>query len=436
MRPGESRDAAPEMSLKEHPLRRQVVDEMQLRRFPDFALPAHIVQIVRIVEDRAAEAQTLSAIWPDLAPTARSAEAVLDSRTRLCWERHSEASTVTLVSTDGERSSAWAAPPAIAVLEALAGEVVRASHVIVVTNDAAAEDVVHAAAFAPAQLVTCFVSAPCGASARVWTDFRIHGDGYGRMVVVANGMAVEDLRRCVQQLQELGNYRNLALIGLPAARAAWAELDIVEVALDQVGQSLVRGSLRDDELLASLTALSARILSIDSGCSYRMSATAAYARIVASRLRQLRATPIAGYQSLADFTQRRFDPAVYSCAALTDRLALLNGRAAQFTALLRARIETHIEEQNAQLLCSMESSARMQLRLQHLVEGLSAVAISYYALGLIAYPLKAAEKHWPAFPAVSALGLLAPLVALTALVAMKHVRHRLVSDDKPTRSRP
>jgi len=167
-----------------------------------------------------------------------------------------------------------------------------------------------------------------------------------------------------------------------------------------------------------------------------MSATAAYARIVAKRLEQLDADPIPGYQSLADFTERRFQPAIHTCAALTARLALLNARATQFTALLRTRIETHIENQNARLLISMDSSARMQLRLQHLVEGLSSVAISYYLLGLIAYPLRAAEKHWPALEVTLLEGLLAPVIIVVLILSMRLARHRLVLDDKPPHSRP
>jgi uncharacterized membrane-anchored protein len=189
--------------------------------------------------------------------------------------------------------------------------------------------------------------------------------------------------------------------------------------------------VRDDVLLGRLIQLSADILSIDSGCAYRMSATAAYGRIVASRLAELDVVPIAGHRSLADFTERRLWPAVRTCAALTDRLALLNGRAAQFTALLRTRIETHIENQNGRLLASMDRSARMQLQLQQLVEGLSTVAVSYYALGLLSYPLKAVEKHWPRLSATLLLGLAMPFVALLVFHLIHGAKNRLVSRDRP-----
>lgn len=417
--------------LMEHPSRRQVVGEMQLRRFPQFTLPARVIQIVKIVEDRDAEFAALKSLWPDLDPAARHTETLLSADVRMGWERHSEASTMTLVLTGQAATLGWSAPEESHLIESLPGLVVRASRLILVEDDAGAEKAIATASFEPSQLITCHVCSPSGDRARLWTDFRIHDDGYGRMVVAANDMPPADFRRCVQQIQELGNYRNLALLGLPVARTAWTALDTLEAELELVGQSLAQGNRRDDVLLEDLTSLSARLLSIDSHCGYRMSATAAYARIVNSRLAHLDTLAIAGYQSLADFTERRFEPAIHTCAALSARLSLLSARAAQFTALLRTRIETHIENQNAQLLASLDSSTRMQVRLQHLVEGLSSVAISYYLLGLMAYPLKAAEKYWPQVHTTLLLGLLAPVVIVLLVFSMRRARHRLVSDDNP-----
>ena len=57
--------------------------------------------------------------------------------------------------------------------------------------------------------------------------------------------------------------------------------------------------------------------------------------------------------------------------------------------LIRTQIETTLSQQSTDLLRSMNQRAQEQLRLQT-VEGLSVLAISYYAIGIIGYILKPA----------------------------------------------
>lgn len=93
-------------------------------------------------------------------------------------------------------------------METLPGLVIRATHIVVVANDRYAEPVVDRADFHPGHLVSCII----GDSVRIWSDFRIHAGGYGRLVVAANGAADGEVSRSIQRIQELGNYRNLSLL--------------------------------------------------------------------------------------------------------------------------------------------------------------------------------------------------------------------------------
>lgn len=434
------------MRFVEHPQRQQVVGEMHLRRFPRLSLPSRVIQLVRMLDDgeRVEERNVLEECPCRVtAASARNLEARWSNSIRMSWEGHSEASTLTLSWTDDAASLPdWDLPhdpeslAALAWAEALPGRVIRATHLIVVEDEAQAALLAECAEFSLSHLVSCMI----GGGARLWSDFRINADGYGRMLIAANGLAIDDLGRAVQRLQELGNYRNMALTGLPVAQAGWAKLEGIAGRLEQTGRALHQRERRDDDLLSALSAESAALLSIASECDFRMSATSAYAQIVADRLRELAVQPIAGFQSLTDFTARRFHPAMRTCRGFSDRLELLSERAAQFTALLRARVETHIENQNGRLLASMDMSARMQLRLQHLVEGLSTVAISYYGLGLLSYLFKAAEKMIPGFSATLALGMAAPVVMLGVFAIMGRLRRRMMAedpiseDDRPTRA--
>ena len=96
--------------------------------------------------------------------------------------------------------------------------------------------------------------------------------------------------------------------------------------------------------------MSPELGTIASETRYRLSATAAYARLVEARLATLAPLAIPGFASLADFTQRRFSPAIRTCETVVRRQQELAERSAQLTSLLRTRIETRIEDQNAQLL--------------------------------------------------------------------------------------
>ena len=87
---------------------------------------------------------------------------------------------------------------------------------------------------------------------------------------------------------------------------------------------------------------------------------------------------------------RRFDPAMRTVKATEGQLRSMAERGSRAADLLRTRVDVDRSAQNQVLLESMDKRADLQLRLQRTVEGLSVVAISYYAVNLatyLAYPL-------------------------------------------------
>lgn len=362
--------------LNEHKLRREIVGEMHLRRWPPISPPMTIVQILRL---GASEGLPPFRDGPAFAaePGQRHMQGILADGLLFTWERHSEATTLTVFA----RPDAPLLGEARAWAESAPGEVLRATLIDIEADAAAAAARMAQFEVDPAELVCC----DFGGGARLSSDFRIKDEGYGRLVVAAGQLGPVDLARAVQSLQELGNYRNMALLGLPVARQCWGKLDAAEEELRAFGRRLDSADTSDNELLDALCAMSLELGAIASDSRYRLSATAAYARLVDERLATLAPVAIPGFASLADFTQRRFHPAIRTCETVVRRQQELAERSAQLTSLLRTRIETRIEDQNAQLLKSLESATRTQLRLQHLVEGFSTVAITYYAVSLLAY---------------------------------------------------
>ena len=425
------------MAFTSHPLRRRVVEEMHLRRFPALAGPTRIVQIVRLT-DMAARAP--------LPPVPARFRPVRDGAGRhwafeapdgatLLVEAHSEATTATMIvpglATDGAAQGANGpfsdATPAdgLAWLESLPGLVVRATRAMLVADEAAAAPVLAQAGFAADELVCCDI----GGGIRLWSDFRLHADGYGRLAIAANGAEPGDLGRIVQRLQELGNYRNMALLGLPVAQEQGRRMTELEDRLAALARQVAAAGDDDESALEQLSALSAEIARITADSGFRMSATAAYARIAAERLAILAVQPLPGHQSLKDFTERRLTPAVRTCASFSARLETLASRTARVTALLRTRIETRIERQNRDLLQSMERSIAFQLRLQHLVEGLSVLAVSYYAIGLAGYMARGVERVAHGFDHDLWLALAVPPVVAAMVLLIRYRRIRITADD-------
>ncbi|MBH5323220.1 DUF3422 domain-containing protein [Aurantiacibacter sediminis] len=404
--------------MREHELRRQVVSEMHLRRWPQLHVPGKVIQWVLMTdrEDREAELAHLDPILPAPAdkPNAPHRSGDFSPGIAVAWERHSEGSSLALFAkgTDPDLADAleWA--------RGLPGQIVRATNMTLVKDDRAAKRLLPKMNFDPHEIVSCYI----GGKARIWADFRLQGDGFGHILVAANGLDDRDFSRTVQRLQDLGNYRNKALLGLPEAQEHWPRLDAIETELAKLADRLCANNGRDDDLMAELSSLSLELTTVATMTGYRMSATRAYAQLVQERLEELQVKPIDGFASLNTFTKRRFLPAARFCEALVVREEQLSQRAERLASLLRARIDTRIENQNAELMRSMDRSSKLQLRLQQLVEGLSVVALSYYLLGLVTWGL----EGWDGVDATDTVALLVVPTVLTMFIGVRIAKRRLL----------
>lgn len=418
--------------MRDHELRRRAVGEMHLRRWPMLPVPCHIIQWVLAVSDdeRVAELAFIEAQSgeKDLVGNPSHREGMINAKVSFTWERQSEGSSLTLFASNCDQAG-FLDPAndtdisaAIEWALQLPGQIVRSTRVWLGKSDADVASLLEQLSLNRDELV----SSTLGGTIRIWSDFRIMDDGFGRLIVAANGADQRDLTRQLQRMQELGNYRNKALLGLPVARECWPKLDAAEVRLRDLADRIANNESRDDSLMEELSGLSLDLASFSTSMSFQLDATRAYGQIVEERLEQIDSRPIEGFASLSDFTQRRFRPAMNTCLATTERIERLAKGTEQLASLLRARIDTRIENQNASLLRSMERSISMQARLQQLVEGLSAVALSYYLLGLIKYALHAVPHHMLGVSGDTVVGVLVVPVVATVWFTMRSLKKRLL----------
>lgn len=272
--------------------------------------------------------------------------------------------------------------------------------------------------------------------AQAWTDFRLHDDGYSRILVQDRGfLDAFQAGRMVQRLLEIETYRLMALLALPVARMAGPRISAVDRELAAITAAMgdLTGTAGDPgaerRLLERLMVLAADVERLTADSDYRFGAARAYHALVGARvaeLREERADP--AVPTLGDFMDRRLAPAMRSCQAVSTRLQVLAERLARAGTLLRTRVDIALEAQNQQLLASMDRRARLQLRLQQTVEGLSVAAISYYVVGLIGYALRAVEAAGWHVPHDLATGLAIPLVLALVWLGVRRLRRHIEAE--------
>lgn len=383
------------MRSADHPLRHWAVNEMHLRRFAPVSEHCEILQSVRLLDsaDRLQEDCHLTGDRPafdDWILRERFASGSTASGVHFLWERHSEATTVTLILPSAMPVDARR--PYVEWMEGWAGPVVRATRVLIEPDPDRIEALVDQNTTDRAELVCSDISG----GLRIWSDFGIREDGYGRLIVLAGTVSPTERGRIVQRVQELGNYRNMALLGLPLVQEYGPRADALELQLSDHAQRVAEATdgEQDDVLLQELIEISSKLEVVRSATGFRLSATAAYAGVAADRLGALDVHPVDGFQSLTEFTERRLVPAARTCSVFTERLARIAERISRVMHTLDVRVDTRIKAQNLLLTKSMERSIQLQFRLQSLVEGLSVIAAAYYLIGLLAFLIKGAAA-WP-----------------------------------------
>jgi uncharacterized membrane-anchored protein len=265
-----------------------------------------------------------------------------------------------------------------------------------------------------------------------WTAFKLHSDGFGRMVAQGNQLNSYQKGRLVQRLIEIETYRLMSLLGLPIARELNPAITKIEEDLTVLNHRIADIKSENDErlLLSELSQLAANIEQHRSDTNFRFSATNAYYDIVVDRLHQLHESHMGGVQSLQEFLERRLSPGIKTCQSVRDRLEDLSRRIHRTTSLLRTRVEVSIEAQNQNLLASMNRRSHLQLRLQQTVEGLSVVAIGYYALSLMGYGFDAMIALGVPVHKDIATGIAMPIVLLSIYFGMHSIRAKLMKQSQ------
>ena len=162
--------------------------------------------------------------------------------------------------------------------------------------------------------------------------------------------------------------------------------------------------------------------------TFRFGASRAYHGLVMQRIEELRERRISGLPTFHEFMQRRLLPAMNTCEAISRRQEELSARVARNSQLLRTRVDIELERQNQELLGQMNSRAKLQLRLQETVEGLSVVVLTYYGSQLVQYLAKGTKDfHHLNTDIITAISI--PVIAGVVAWGTRRMRKKLAAEE-------
>lgn len=429
------------MSLPNHPDRVRLANELHARPFPLLDSPCRVSHIA--INAPPGQQGPARRAMLDLCtrlgtpvPTEDAPQHIFDAgRFRVKWEWHTEFLAIMVIAGPASPAHTPFADPAITLLpqdwlNSLPGSVLASVHIHVesLTPEESFDSPRIPDHLAPHLSSDSLVGGSVfDNTARFWGDFRMHEDGFMRFAVrTIPGFEQALTGRVVQRLIEVETYRALSMLAVPTARGVWPKLNEIDAALAETTAAVGGGSTESERaMLDRITELSARIETITAENAYRLDASRAYAAIVWRRIEVLSAMPLKGQMNLRSFMARRYDPAMHSCEATRARLETLSARAERAATLLRTRIDVTLEEQNRAVLASMNDRTARQLRLQETVEGLSVVAIGYYAVSLATILVEPLAKGVGMSPTLAKALLVLPVIGLVWLFVRRVKNHAM-----------
>ncbi|MAM61683.1 DUF3422 domain-containing protein [Maritimibacter sp. UBA3975] len=424
-------------TIQDHPQRYALANELHARPFPSLEAPCFAVYLAikqpedAAARDRRADVAHLTALLDrhgTAHPKPGSNHYFGDlGKYRLKWESHTEFVTYTIFGTgNSDRPfdpKMFDVFPEDWLAEAPGARMTSALIRVEPMPDTPDLRDKIASWFVPESVAASYVLDRDGIVAG---DFRIDEGGHARFALfAADGCSPRRIGRIVQRFCEIETYKQMSMLGLTRARSIQGRLGEIGDELSGLVSGLGDETGASEARLQELLTISAELEKLNAETTFRFGATGAYEAIVNQRIEVLREERWDGRQTLREFMTRRYDPAMRTVKAVERQLADMAERAIRAGDLLRTKVDVERSAQNQSLLESMDRRADLQLRLQETVEGLSVVAISYYAVSLLGYLTAPVAKALHVDKVWWTAALVIPVV-LIVWRAARSVRKRLV----------
>ena len=419
----------------DHPLRSVLIEEVYARPFAALKPPEHASHLAFVSGEDAAAADFahlvgLCQCYGVPSPTPGLRHFTVNFGTfRLKWERHGEFCTYTFFHRNPFEQPFSTSAISIVPrdwLQAIPGKRLVAVHVAVEPRDGPPRTAVDLEALF--KLETLSGSRVFGGAALTWTDFAVHEDGFGRILVRDIGLDHFEAGRLVQRLLEIETYHMMALLALPLVQEQGPRIRQIEEETAQIARSMseIAGLEDTRALLTHLSRLSADVEGITARLSYRVDATRAYFALVRRRIERLREERLERLQTIEEFMERRLAPAMQTCETAARRLDSLSRRLARASDLLRTQVDVALQEQNRDVLLSMDRRASLQSQLQRTLEVISIVALTYYLAVLLMTVLGAVKAAGVPLNVELVAGVATPFLLGIIWLALRWTRQTVI----------
>jgi len=388
--------------ISDHPLRYALTGELHARPFPEIRAPQSVAFLaIKQAGDAAARDRDRGADMAHLAALLKHYGAPLPEkdathyygamgRYHIKWEQHTEFVTYTAFSD--EVSDRPFDPAEFDVfpakwLDEAPGQRLTSSLLRLMPMPRKPEPMLEQLRdwFVPESLAAALV---LDGAAVVASDFRIDPAGHSRFAAfVPESTGSRRVGRIVQRLLEIETYKTMSMLGFALTREIGGQVGKMDRQLSELMAKMSAQEMRAEKTLDALLDVSVELENVVAQTAFRFAGTAAYKAIVDERIAALREVRFEGRQGFGEFMMRRYEPAMRTVISMERRLERMSARALRASDLLRTRVDVERSAQNQSILESMDKRADLQLRLQRTVEGLSVVAISYYAVSLAGYLL-------------------------------------------------
>ena len=265
------------------------------------------------------------------------------------------------------------------------------------------------------------------------------------MILSSSGeVLLGQLGRAIDTLVTIENYTHLILLPLQAFSHSVDQVHQFEQRhLYQRGVITTHiESSTQEKLQQWLTVLTQDFMKVSrlaESMRYKLSASVPYDTIIHSNLKALQEEPVACCRKISEYVYGKVTGVTDGYQQFLKRIDALEQDFQGTIAVIRTKVELLLQEQNLRLqdqnlklLTSMDKTTRSQAVLQHTVEALSVIVISYYLSGLGSYVFEALHEAGWIESHTLASGLFVPIsigIALGfTLLGRKIINKRLFKD--------